>query len=205
MLENLKSLKDDMVQKQWTICSFLFTYRGREYIVLVKRFIGNVVRRDKYALVQLHFLRSDDLNHHLLVEANSQRLIVGARELREYFEIEWGQNLGDIMSQFTECLGQVIPTALPELEDITVREKNAMIRSLSNSDLEDPNKIYCNRVMRNGNGQRTVFNSDKTKLLRPDLYEYFRADSTISFCYFDDFAMERSDEEILKKFSQNNK
>ncbi|MDR2889415.1 MAG: hypothetical protein LBV33_06195, partial [Lachnospiraceae bacterium] len=26
MLENLKSLKDDMVNKNWTICSFIFQY-----------------------------------------------------------------------------------------------------------------------------------------------------------------------------------
>lgn len=40
ILDNLKALKDDMVCKNWTICSFIFNYKSIEYIVLVKRFVG---------------------------------------------------------------------------------------------------------------------------------------------------------------------
>lgn len=40
LLENLKELKDDMISKGWTICSFVFLYKETEYIVLVKRFVG---------------------------------------------------------------------------------------------------------------------------------------------------------------------
>ena len=39
-LENLKFLKQDMINKGWSICSFLFRYKEVEYIVLVKRFVG---------------------------------------------------------------------------------------------------------------------------------------------------------------------
>lgn len=46
-LENLKSLKDDMVSKKWTICSFVFNYKEIEYIVLVKRFVGAEKRIDQ--------------------------------------------------------------------------------------------------------------------------------------------------------------
>lgn len=60
-LENLKSLKDDMVSKKWTICSFVFNYKEIEYIVLVKRFVGAEKRIDQYALVKLHFMKSDNL------------------------------------------------------------------------------------------------------------------------------------------------
>ena len=41
MLENLKSLKEDMKNNGWTICSFIFKYKNKNYIVLVKRFIGS--------------------------------------------------------------------------------------------------------------------------------------------------------------------
>ena len=48
MLENLKTLKDNMVEKHWTICSFLFLYKKINYIVLVKRFVGkDCIRRSK--------------------------------------------------------------------------------------------------------------------------------------------------------------
>ena len=53
-LENLKLLKEDMIKNGWTICSFIFTYKRIEYIVLVKRFVGTEKRVNKYALVKLH-------------------------------------------------------------------------------------------------------------------------------------------------------
>ena len=40
LLSNLNELKNDMVSKKWTICSFLFRYKSVVYIVLVKRFVG---------------------------------------------------------------------------------------------------------------------------------------------------------------------
>ena len=57
LLSNLKELKNDMVNKDWTICSFIFEYKEIEYIVLVKRFVGNEKRENQYALVKLHFMK----------------------------------------------------------------------------------------------------------------------------------------------------
>ncbi len=200
VLENLKSLKDDMVNKDWTITSFLFKYKNIEYIVLVKRFVNNEIRKDKYALVKLHFMKSDDLSYELELEANSSKLIVDAKILREYFGIAYSENLGDILRQFTTRLGNSIPITVPD--EVTEIEKTAMVKSLSRSDSEDPNKIYCNGVKRNSNGRhRTPYNSDKTKLLRPGLYKHFSNELNISFCYFTDPAKENNDETILKNFS----
>ena len=43
-------------------------------------------------------------------------------------------------------------------------EKSAMVKSLSISDSEDPNKIYCYKIRRNPNsGKRSDFNSDKIR------------------------------------------
>ncbi len=57
LLSNLKELKNDMVNKDWTICSFIFEYKEIEYIVLVKRFVGTEKRENQYALVKLHFMK----------------------------------------------------------------------------------------------------------------------------------------------------
>ena len=192
-----------MVDKSWTICSFIFRYKGTEYIVLVKRFVGTEKRVDNYALVKLHFLKAADLEGDLEIEANSRGLIVDAKVLRNYFGIEFQENLGDILQQFTERLGITIPTFVPD--NVSEIEKSAMVRSLSKSDSEDPNKIYCTKVRRNPNGgHRSEFNSDKTKLLREALFKHFSNDIGISFCYSDEASKENTDATILKNFANNN-
>lgn len=201
MLENLRMLKEDMVNKDWTICSFIYRYKKIEYIVLVKRFVGKEKKRNMYALIKLHFMKSIDLNDDLQVEANSQRLIIEVKELRKYFSIEYNENLGDILQQFIINLGESIPKTIPLV--VTNGEKSAMVRSLSKSDSEDPDKIYCTKVRRNpGKDRRSEFNADKTKLLRNSLFEYFKNDATVSFCYSSDGSKENDDTTILRRFSK---
>lgn len=199
-LSNLSLLKKDMVEKNWTICSFIFKYKNIEYIVLVKRFVGSEKKVDKYALVKLHFMKSKNLNDDLEVEANSSKLIISAQELREYFGIEYNNNLGDILHQFTERLGGFIPQNISDIRsDI---ESKAMVQSLSKSDSEDPNKVYCYGVRRNpSGGRRSEFNSDKTKILYHKVYDYFKNDESISFCYTSDKSKRKKEEVIVRNFS----
>lgn len=56
---------------------------------------------NQYALVKLHFMKSNDLSDDLQVEANSKNLIVDAKTLRLYFGIEYSDNMGDILCQLT--------------------------------------------------------------------------------------------------------
>lgn len=148
-------------------------------------------------------MKSNNLKDDLEVEANSYGLIIDSKDLHQYYGIEYQENLGDILRQFTESLGNVVPLSVPD--KVSVIEKNAMVQSLSKSDSEDPNKIYCTKVKRNPNGgQRSEFNSDKTKLLREPLYKYFSNDIGISFCYSDEASKENDDAIILKNFVANN-
>lgn len=200
MLKNLRLLMVDMKNNRWTICSFIFRYKNINYIVLVKRFVESIKRMDNYALVKLEFMKEMDLMDSLEVEANSNRLIIDAKILREYFGIEYSNNLGNIINQFSNQLGKSIPINIKN--DVTDIGKRAMVHSLSISDLENPKKIYCTTVRRNPRGKkRSEFNSDKTKLLRNKLYEYFKDDESISFCYSDDSEKEKDDNKILKNFS----
>lgn len=69
----------------------------------------NEKKKEKYALVKLEFLRQSDLNSSLELEANSNSLFVATKTLREYFNVEYNENLGDILQQFKEYLSKFIP------------------------------------------------------------------------------------------------
>ena len=146
-------------------------------------------------------MKETDLTDLLEVEANSNRLIIDAKTLRDYFGIEYRNNLGDIINQFSNQLGDSIPANIKM--NISYIEKQAMVRSLSISDSEDPEKIYCTMVRRNPERKkRSEFNSDKTKLLRSELFKYFKDDESISFCYSKEPEKENDDATILKNFSK---
>lgn len=204
MLENLILLKKDMEKLDWTISSFIFSYKKIEYIVLVKRFVENELKINRYALVKLHFMRLNDLSNDLICEVDRFKLLIEPQKMREYFGIEYLENIGDILRQFTKYFSQYIPIKVKE--HTSEAEKIAMVNSLSLSDSEDPRKIYCKNVKRNANGKkRSKFNSDKAKLLRKKLFEHFKDDENISFCFSIYPENENDDSEILKKFSINNR
>lgn len=200
MLNNLKNLYEDLKNNKWTICSFIFIYKGVRYVVLVKRFVGSEKRISEFALLKLHFINQFNENNELQLEANSKGLIIPDKKMfRAFFGIEYSNNLGDIIKQFTSYLSGFVPTQIPK--QISESEKSAMVKSLSHSDSENPNKIYCFAVKRNQQGKRSEFNLDKTRLLRHNLYRYFKDDESISFCYSEEQEKERSDIDIIEKFS----
>ena len=108
------------------------------------------------------------------------------------------EEINNLICQFTKQLGNIIPQMVPDI--VSDIERKEMVNSLSRSDSEDPNKIYCNKVKRNPNGgQRSEFNADKTKLLRESLFKHFCNEPNVSFCYFAEPLMENDDATILKK------
>lgn len=204
--DNLKSLRDDMEKKDYIIAGFEFFYNMRNYIVLVKRYVKN---KPKYALVKLHFMRLNNLNDDLEVDANSKELLIDdITAFRRYFGIEYAGSINDWLLPFYTALSGSIPPNVPTLYLADVQK--AIVRSLSISDSENPNKIYCSNVKRNVKsdktpGKRSIFNDNKTRLLRPSLYEHFKDDPSVSFCYSENECDENSDAEILKRFVENKK
>ena len=148
-------------------------------------------------------MRADNLSNDLVCEANSRQLFMDVKAVRKYFGIEHAANLGDILREFTKYFGQCVPTHVRR--EITDLEKMAMVRSLSLSNSEDPNQIYCMSVKRNADGKkRSKHNSNKARILRNALYERFKDDETISFCFSSNPEDEKSDQEILKGFAKRN-
>ena len=200
-LEHLKLLRTDMEAKGWTISSFIFVYKNTKYVVLVKRFIGPIKRVNPYALVQLEFMNYTNPQDNYVIEANSNSLLDDIKSIRKYFGIAYGPNMGQLMKQFAQTLNRVVPTQVPNHYDET--QLKCLNYSLSQSDSEDPTKIYCYGTIMNPVGkQRSPFNSDKTKLNRPALFQKLEGDPRRSFCYSNDPQKERSDTEIIANINK---
>lgn len=202
IFENFKLLKSDMESNGWVIDAFQFTYKEIDYIVLVKLYDDNVINRPEFALLEVEFLKKNNILDNLVAPANTTRFLITAQKLRSYFGIGWSENLGDILSQFNQHFSTFIPLAagLNRTKAIDI----AMVYSLSKSDSQDPRKIYCFSAKRNPNaGNRTQYNDNKTRILRPVLYSKLSGDPKVSFNYSLESSKEKSDSEIISNFSSN--
>ena len=207
-LQNLHLLKADMEKKGWIIDGFKFRYKQINYIVLVILFAPDEPR-EKYALVQLDFLDASNFERHLLSSANAGGLMLPAQIIRRFFHIDYAPNLGDILQQFTELLGFHVPEKVSASK--TKIERQAITHKMSQTGCEEPDKVYCYTVKRNPvildektgekrQTKRTPENDSKTRMLRRTLYDQLGKDVSISFCYSNDPAMSRTDEEIISNW-----
>ena len=206
MLSKLKCLKDDMKKNEWIISSFAFNYNGLNYIVLVCLFLDIKEKINEYASVKLVFFKYDNdiIIDNLSCEANSKMIFIDIRTFRQFFNVRYDRTKTPlaIINYFTSLLGQAIPEKVSE--NVPQLQKRVMVSYLSKCDSEDSNKIYCIGVKRNNKGIRSEYNSNKTRILRKDLFEYFKSDNRISFCYSIDEEKENSDSIIIKNFMDNN-
>ena len=63
---------------------------GLTDIVVVKSIVGKEKRVNQYALVKLHFMKRDNYIDELEIEANSSKLVIDAKPLKQYFCIKKG-------------------------------------------------------------------------------------------------------------------
>ena len=211
-LQNLRSLRDDMRKKGWTIDSFRFPFNGVNYIVLVILYLPGE-KKYPYALVKLDFLHPESFKYHLLVPANSNGLICGAMDLRIFFKIPPDyEHLGDALRTLTRQLGYCTPTKVNTSK--SQNEKKAIVYKISDENSDDAEKLYCFAVKRNPvlwdkeantprQLKRSANNDRKTQFLRPTLYEKLGKDDTLSFYYSNDPKMDYSDEVIIDNWLKN--
>ncbi|PEX07129.1 hypothetical protein COD78_18115 [Bacillus cereus] len=207
IFSNLKDLKNDMVDKAWCIDSFVFKYKQQEYIVLVKLYMEDE-KVPKFALLKLEFLKRNNILDKLITPANAVTFLIDAKTLRNYFGIPFGINVGDAIQSFYQQFSNFIPKKVNT--DKAADLKVAMIASLSESDKDDPNKIYCYSVKRNSvksngeYGKRSPYNDNKARILRPTLYEKLKTEIHVSFNFSTDPNKHEEDGTILFNWSQNN-
>lgn len=201
-LSNLKPLIEDLENQEWTLACFKFNYKNTPYAAIVKRFLENDRKNDKYALARIEIVDLDSVNlsRRLSCEVNSNKLLADAKTIREFFKINYSNNLGDVLNQLYNHINKYIPTKVPK--NYSEIEKILVVESLSRSDSEDPTKIYPLNLKRNGKGRsRSPFNSDKTKIICPEVFDLIKDDPSISCCFTSDENKGKPSREIIDNFS----
>lgn len=202
ILKNITVLRNDMKSKQWIITAFDFTYNNISYIVIFEC-LDKSIEKNKYYISQLTFINTEN-NNKLVTLANSIRFSISIVEIRRFFQVNYVENLGNFEEQFYKYFSIFIPTTFHRP---TGEQLEHVINVLNNRD--NDNNRYCYAVRRNGKSKnenqmkRTIYNDNKTRLLRPSLYDHFKNDKTISFCYKPLPSDEKDDNTIILNFSKN--
>lgn len=202
ILNNIILLRDDLLKKGWCITAFDFVYKEIKYIVIFE-LLDKQLLKNKYYIAQLKFINTND-DSELITLVNSVGFNVSISTIRKFFNVNYVENLGDFLTQFYTYFAKFIPSSfiMPNKE-----HKEYIIDTLNNKDHD--NNIYCYAIKRNGksaNGKqyfRTIFNDNKTRLLRPILYDHFINDRTISFCYKPLLIDEKDDNTIIMNFTKH--
>lgn len=202
-MANISALLNDLQKTHWHITAFPFHFKKVNYIVIFEDIANLPLVAGKY-LVLLTFIDKSDENRKLQVKANDYGFEFNVKQFRKYFGIQYSPNLGDIFKQFYAYFGQFVPES--RVIHLDTETQQAVIKQLSHNDRDNSNAQCCYKVIHNGiyNGvqhRRTPFNSDKTKLLRPSLYETLGGDDTLSFCYRENNSL--TDIEIYEQFMRN--
>ena len=180
---NIERLLENLRENGWHITAFPFYYNRKEYIVLFED-LKNIDEKEECYIVRLTFLDREDIHRVLELDANVYRFDIGVTEFRAFFEVGGIGNLSDFFRRFYMFFNSIIPQVCNQnFDEVTKRE---VVKKLNRHD--NDNAMCCYSVRRNGvhNGvqyYRSIFNDNKTRILRKSLYDRLGEDKTISFCY----------------------
>lgn len=200
-LSNLQLLRLDMKEKGWCVTGFPFIYKQEKYSVVLELLEKPY---EKFYTMLLTFYRSNGKARS--IHAHSNGLELNGYELSVLFGSEHGGGYKYFTEYFYSRLNEQVPTHM----SLTLNKeiKTLCENYLSKKDGDDINKRYCYKAAHNGKiagkqKYRTRYNSDKTKLLYPDIYDALGEDKTISFYYSSNPSDEKSKFEIIRNLSKN--
>lgn len=209
-LPNVTQLRNSLREAGYCMTAFTFEFNYVECFVIFEdaRALG---REAKYVSVILTFRDLNDADHFVEVTANAGGIDLDSsnkREFYEFFHIKYGE-FNDFWKRFNEELNAAIPPLFIEPENDKI--VNVVTHQLGvRTNEPDPNAIYCYSAYRLPVDSRTgkqmhrsPFMDQKTRMLRPRLYERIHAETepTITFRYSADDSRDLLDEDILRQFA----
>lgn len=203
--KNLPLLLTDMEKKEWIVDSFPFEYNGINTIVILRRYIENQKKPNKYAKAEIEFIDENNIEHMICGYVDLYEVYFNnAIEFYNFFKINRGNdNPRELFLNFSGYFSKFIP-----IEKVIIKENNTEKEILAKRTERNDNGIFCYDVRRNGQRkdgslkQRSIENSNKAELLRPFLYKRFKDDINLSFYFSPKPKDELNDKEIMKNVAK---
>lgn len=199
-MPNVRDLLSSLRKAGWYITAFDFHYNKHDYVVVFED-AACLNKNKQYFSAALTFYDIDHPERVLRdVYANTSKLDIPLSTFYNFFDIDTNNrsyNTGDVIFSFYSSLNSKMPGSF------TPASQNAHKKEiLSTIEHREPSDGMCCYSARHNPGtkKRSAFNTAKTKLLRPSLYEKIgEIDPKISFCYRKD--NELDDTEIIRKLN----
>lgn len=186
----------------------LFEYNHISYDVLFEINTNIKNRKNPYASILLTFIDINEPERIYEVEANQKQMYFDPKEFRAFFRIKYSRNLGNIFNQFFSLFLMYVPPTAPE--NINERQNSEIDHCLAQRGGHDPNAIYCYDARRLGKRDgrqmfRSIFISNLTERRKPELFNMFKNEPTVTFYYSSNPNDELDWIEILNNFRRREK
>ena len=195
-LSNFNILKSNLRRLDRLVSVLKFEYNG-----ITCYMVFHVLDKpiDLIWTIELTFHNPQDKTYDFECYANQQRMSFEFSQFANFFHIAKGDGTHKValVQNFYSYLNNTMDTNVPE------RYSNIEAQYMCNCILhnsKNDQKIYITNVKRNwGERKRTPYNNDKAAALYPDIYNEFRNQIEISFCFSDQKEDERTLIQILEK------
>lgn len=204
----LRQVVMEMEKEEVVIYPCYVSYKSTKYIVLIERILDDTNNSD---IAKLIFMDADNLSDKLAVMVNDYSFSSATtKEIRIFFNIPYEDGkLGTLFQNLYMSLSSQFPNHYFPNYKNQKSLRQIVLDEIGSNSPANADKKYCHHIKRlgvtaNGNHmRRSAYNSQKTQLLRPSLFNYFCKDKSLSFCFYDDPNMERNDTQIINYFSSN--
>lgn len=193
-----------MEKKQWMIDSFIFEYKTEQYIVILTLYNEKERKPNQHAKAKVEFVKDNNTEHSIKGFIDFYEVYFDDfKEFCDFFGVE-NRNMGrDLFVDFANIFSEFIP------EEKIIKKSDRIQKIIgSRAEGNNPKAVYCYEVRRNGKKadgtlkKRSIANSNKAEMLRPELYETFRNDTNLSFYFSTEKADCKSDLEIKRAFAK---
>ena len=205
---NLKSLLLDMQTRNWNVTGCSFNWNKHEYVAILSRAHEDISLHEG-ATSKITFYKDGNLEESFVCFSTEHWLHISEPvRFYHFFGLQGNQNVPfkDVLISFIKHFDSFVPSSYPQRVSSDINR--TILSYVSTNDSSDPNKLYCfsaghsRRKITGEPGKRSSFNSDKTRRLRPTLFEKLGKYEEISFRYSIDPLKEKEDWEIIRNLEK---